>query len=90
MSLDNPNSIAYRLCLVASGARDGTVRVFSCHEWDVAAADIIVREAGGQMTGLDGDALVYNKPNPILRGYIAAGPGLYSELKRRVDQRGHT
>lgn len=28
MSLDNPNSIAYRLCLVASGARDGTVRAF--------------------------------------------------------------
>jgi myo-inositol-1(or 4)-monophosphatase len=87
MSLDNPNSIAYRLCLVASGARDGTVRAFSCHEWDVAAADLILREAGGVMTGLDGEMLVYNKPNPLLRGYIAAGPGLYSELKRRVDQR---
>jgi len=87
IQLDNPNSIAYRLCLVASGARDGSVRVFSCHEWDVAAADLIVREAGGIMTGLDGEMLIYNQPSPILRGYVAAGPGLYSELKRRVDQR---
>ena len=89
VQLDNPNSIAYRLCLVASGARDGSIRVFSCHEWDVAAADVIVREAGGLMTGLDGERLVYNKSNPLLRGYIAAGPGLYSELKRRADQRPH-
>ncbi len=90
MVLDNPGSIAYRLCLIANGARDGSVRVFSCHEWDIAAGDLIVREAGGLMTGLDGEALLYNKPNPILRGYIAAGPGLYPELKRRVDQRART
>lgn len=87
MVLDNPGSIAYRLCLIASGARDGSVRVFSCHEWDIAAGDLIVREAGGLMTGLDGEALTYNKPTPILRGYIVAGPGLYPELKRRVDLR---
>ena len=88
--LDNPNSIAYRLCLVASGARDASLRVFSCHEWDVAAADVIVREAGGLLTGLEGKELVYNKPNPLVRGYIAAGRGLYSELKRRVDLRART
>lgn len=90
MQIDNPSSIAYRLCLVASGARDGSVRVFSCHEWDVAAADLILREAGGIMTDLDGEMLVYNKPSPLQRGYIAACPGLYSELRRRVDQRGRT
>ena len=85
--LDNPGSIAYRLCLIASGARDGTVRSFSCHEWDVAAGDLIVREAGGLMTSLDGGPIGYNKPNPVLQGYIAAGPSLYPELKRRLDLR---
>ena len=46
LTFDNPSSIAYRLCLVAMGARDGAVRLFSCHEWDIAAAEIIVARGG--------------------------------------------
>ena len=83
---DNPNSIAYRLCLIAMGARDGAVRLFSCHEWDIAAAEIILLEAGGRMTRHDGSPLAYNQPSPIQKSFIAAGPDLYPELYRRAHK----
>jgi len=33
-------------------------------EWDTAAMEIIVSEAGGVLSGIDGKLLVYNKKNP--------------------------
>jgi myo-inositol-1(or 4)-monophosphatase len=84
MSFDNPNSVAYRLCLIAAGERDAIVRLFTSHEWDVAAADLIVREAGGVVTEKDGRGLHYNQPQPRQTSVIAAGPGLYPEIYRRV------
>jgi hypothetical protein len=35
-------------------------------EWDIAAVDLIVREAGGCSTGLGGELLRFNQPYPRL------------------------
>lgn len=53
---------AYKACLIASGKADATYR-FSCFnkEWDVAAPDILIREAGGYLLGGDGKKITYNK-----------------------------
>ena len=53
---------AYKACLIASNEADVTYR-FSCHnkEWDVAAPDIIVSEAGGLLLNGDGSKITYNK-----------------------------
>ena len=42
-------------CLVAEGAVDIAAEP-EVSVWDLAALDILVREAGGQFTGLDGSA----------------------------------
>lgn len=39
-------------------------------EWDFAAADVIVHEAGGRVTNLRGERHRYNKPNPRNAGGI--------------------
>lgn len=39
-------SLAYRLCLVAEGALDFAVAGSHSHDWDVAAADLLLEEAG--------------------------------------------
>ena len=44
-------------------------------DWDLAAADLILHEAGGRLTDLDGAPLAYNQPDPIhgeLAGRIGA------------------
>lgn len=42
-------SLAYRLALVASGAIDATFVKASAHDWDLAAADLILSRAGGRI-----------------------------------------
>ncbi len=81
---DNFSSLAYRLCNVAAGWRDGAVSLSLSHEWDIAAAQLIVTEAGGLSTELDGAAPRFNQPRPIVHGVVAAGPQLYPEIQARV------
>ena len=84
MTIDNPNSIAYRLCLVAAGMRDGCVRLNGCHEWDVAAAHLIVEEAGGVVTTHNLQSLTYNKPKPTITSVIAGGPEMHRLITDRT------
>ncbi|MCZ7856170.1 3'(2'),5'-bisphosphate nucleotidase CysQ [Agrobacterium salinitolerans] len=54
-------SLAYRLAMVADGRIDGTLVKANSHEWDLAAADLILEKAGGRLVGLDGKPLMYNR-----------------------------
>ena len=80
MQIENFSSIAYRVALVAAGQFDAMVSLTSKRDWDLAAADIILNEAGGQLVDLDGRKPVYNGPAAIQGATIAAGPGLISPL----------
>jgi myo-inositol-1(or 4)-monophosphatase len=48
-------SIALSLCYVACGRLDGLVALAGCRSVDIAAAQLILREAGGQVSFPDGD-----------------------------------
>ena len=52
MRVESRNATAYRLCLVASGAFDATVTLAPKADWDVAAGDLIAREAGARAVDL--------------------------------------
>jgi myo-inositol-1(or 4)-monophosphatase len=67
------HSLALRLVRVAQGEIDAAVAGGSGHDWDLAAADLLVHEAGGMMTALDGKPLVYNRPAPVHGVLVAAG-----------------
>jgi myo-inositol-1(or 4)-monophosphatase len=54
-------SLAYRVALVASGALDIALASEQSHDWDVAAADVILEEAGGRLTEASGRPLNYNQ-----------------------------
>lgn len=62
-----------KLCLVAEGAADLYPRLGRTMEWDTAAAQSIVVEAGGSVTDSEGHPLRYNKadlsnPDFFVRG----------------------
>lgn len=65
MHVEQRNSIAYRLALVGSGQFDAAVALSSKRDWDMAAGDLIVQEAGGCMTDHCGRILRYNGDVPI-------------------------
>lgn len=80
------NSIAYRLALVAAGTCDGTVSMSGKCDWDIAAADLIVREAGGVISKADSKPFHYNQPQTRHSSVVAAGPKLHAELIARTSQ----
>ena len=66
-------SLALRVVKVAAGTYDAGFATSNSHDWDLAAADLVLTEAGGILAGLDGDPLVYNKPRPV-HGVLTATP----------------
>jgi myo-inositol-1(or 4)-monophosphatase len=54
------------------------------HDWDLAAADLLVHEAGGVMTALDGQVLIYNRPDPVHSLLVAAGRGRHAALTELI------
>lgn len=79
-------SIAYRLALVACGAADATIALSPKSEWDVAAAVLLVCEAGGRVTAPRGTGLTFNKRVPRCEGVIAAGEHLHGLLVKRITR----
>jgi myo-inositol-1(or 4)-monophosphatase len=65
-------SLALRLARIAHGAADIAVVGGNCHDWDLAAADLLVHEAGGMLTGLDGERVTYNRSQPVHGLLVAA------------------
>ncbi|MGV6804379.1 MAG: 3'(2'),5'-bisphosphate nucleotidase CysQ [Ruegeria sp.] len=78
-------SLAYRMALVAQGRFDGMLTLRPTWEWDIAAGDLILREAGGYCTDRIGLSLQFNNPLPRLNGVVAAGPALHGLLMDRLD-----
>jgi myo-inositol-1(or 4)-monophosphatase len=79
-------STAYKLAKVADGSADIFLSRGHKSEWDVCAGDLIVREAGGTVTDLDGAKLQYNRPEPHINGVLAARAALHAEIIRHVKE----
>ena len=80
MHVQNRNSVAYRLMLVADGSADASVSLTAKRDWDLAAADIILKEAGGLLTDARGCKLVYNRASTIQPSLVAANPALHAGI----------
>ena len=80
-------SLALRLARVATGALDGTFAAPNSHDWDLAAADLLVHEAGGLVTTLTGESLIYNRPDPVHGALVAAGRARHELLLGLIRDR---
>ncbi|MFT3989360.1 3'(2'),5'-bisphosphate nucleotidase CysQ [Aestuariivirga sp.] len=69
-----------RLAHVAAGRLDGALSTGHKNDWDLAAGDLLVREAGGMAGDLSGKPFVYNRPEPWQQGMIAAGAKRFAAL----------
>lgn len=81
-------SLALRLARVAQGAIDVAIAGVDSHDWDLAAADLLVHEAGGTLTSAGGGAVIYNRP--VLRHgmLVAAGRDRHATILKLIrDER---
>ncbi len=81
-------SVAYKLAEIAVGNGDATFTLTPKNEWDICAGTILVEEAGGKVTGLDGEPLVFNQPSPLRPGMIASNRRLHPGLTTLIEAHG--
>ena len=62
-----------KLCLVAEGQADVYPRLGPTSEWDTAAGQCVLEQAGGQVLKLDGEPLEYNRENTLNPNFIGFG-----------------
>jgi len=81
-------SVAYKLAELATGNGDATFTLTPKNEWDICAGTILVEEAGGQVTGLYGNPLVFNQKSPLRPGMIASNRVLHPGLMTLIEAHG--
>jgi myo-inositol-1(or 4)-monophosphatase len=86
MEVSRRNALAYRIALVAAGRFDATIAFARVHEWDIAAAGLILAEAGGRMTDFSGAPIRYNRPCPRTANLVAANPALHAAITGFVGE----
>lgn len=77
---DKIPSLALRLTRIADGTIDAGLISADARDWDLAAADLILQEAGGMLSGGSGEAVVYNRETPVHGMLVASGSGLSEPL----------
>ena len=80
-------SLALRFAQVAQGACDAAFAGGNSHDWDLAAADLLVHEAGGALTALNGGTVTYNRRVPRHGMLVAAGRARHATLIERLGDR---
>lgn len=85
--VDQPNSIALRIAMVAAGEADLLATLRWGHEWDVGAAALIASEAGAVVTDAFGDPLVFNTHAAEAFGVMVTTPGIHAAAVARLRER---
>lgn len=79
-------SLAYRIALVAMGRMHGTFVKPNAHDWDIAAAGLILSEAGGHLWDNEGNMPQLNLQSPVKPVMIAAHANLSDQMLAIVQQ----
>jgi myo-inositol-1(or 4)-monophosphatase len=84
MLVENRNSVAYRVCLVAAGAFDAAIALSTKCDWDLAAADLIARRAGALVTDAAGQPFRYNQESTTKPSLVCAPRPLHQLILDRI------
>ena len=84
MDVENRNSIAYRMALVASGQYDAMMALNSKNDWDIAAGDLLISESGGVVTLHTNKKIIYNTENIKKPSVIGTNKSIHDKIIKRV------
>jgi myo-inositol-1(or 4)-monophosphatase len=81
------HSLALRIARVAQGSFEAALASGGSHDWDLAAADLLVHEAGGALTDFAGQEANYNEPRAAHGALVAAGRARHAAIIELVRDR---
>lgn len=78
-------SLAYRVAMIAEGSIDATFVKPNAHDWDIAAVDLILSEAGGRLLDARGLQPVYAAAVPRHDLLVAGSGALLDEMAGAIS-----
>jgi len=85
-TIEPAGSTAYKLAWIAWSKGEAFVSRGPKSEWDISAGALIVAEAGGRVTDINGDELRFNGADPYVHGLVATNGVLHDELLRVLTE----
>lgn len=79
-------SAGVKAMLVVNGTVDVYIHASGLWEWDVCAPAAVAAAAGMVVSDLDGNNLVYNKPHPIVRGFVVSRPEWAEQTRQTLNR----
>ena len=75
-------SAGLKMCLIAERKADVYINSSDkTAEWDICAGEIIINEAGGRVSDMNGNDFVYNKENYLnLNGFVVSNGALHEKV----------
>jgi len=83
-------SAGAKVISVVRDVTDAYVHAGGQYEWDSAAPVVVARAAGLHASRIDGSALVYNRPDPLLPDLVVCRPELAERIIAYVAETGPT
>ena len=80
-------SIAYKIALVAKGKIDIAMSFTKKNDWDIAASQLILEEAGGVLKNILGKNMIYNSPYMKIDSVIAGNYKLVNKLLFKLNEK---
>lgn len=83
-AVPKPNSIALRMAMVADNRADLVASARWGHEWDIAAAHVIAKQAGASVSDALGQSLSYNGTHGKALGVLCCSAGIHDVAVQRL------
>tara|TARA_Y100000991_G_C21914698_1_gene323881 strand:+ start:144 stop:929 length:786 start_codon:yes stop_codon:yes gene_type:complete len=84
LSIVKMGSIAYKIALVAKGEIDIAVSFTNKNDWDLAAASLILEEAGGKISNIQGELIKYNTKSLRIPSVIACNKIVHCNVIEKI------
>lgn len=77
---------AYKMGLVAKGEGHACFTLKPKNEWDVCAGHLLVEEAGGVVTFVSGETVLYNQRNTSFQNLVYAHPEIHRQILQTIKK----
>lgn len=78
--IQESGGMAHKMSVVAEGNAEGSFSLQPKSEWDLCAGLVLIEEAGGKVTHLDGSPFLFNKQNPHEPDIVYGNRAIYQKL----------
>lgn len=84
--IQQSGGMAFKMAQVASGVADGSFTLKPKNEWDFCAGVMLIKEAGGRVTDINGDPFSFNKEETLSPNVVYGNSTIHQQLIEMLSE----